>query len=191
MIGKRWGSRMELIRELNDGDIGEEFSRNLGEVRYQMRRASRAVVFDSAGRIAVLDVTKKGYHKLPGGGLEPGEDITAALNREVKEEVGVEIEVRGELGVIVEFRERHQFMQFSYCYYAHVVGDGEPTNFTQDELDKGFMLRWIELDDAIRFMEDDKPVDYIGKFILKRDLLFLKKMKEKLGESNGREGRVR
>jgi hypothetical protein len=82
-------------------------------------------------------------------------------------------------------------MQFSYCYYADVVGEGEPTNFTQDEQDKGFMLQWIELDDAIRLMEEDKPVDYVGKFILMRDLLFLKKMKEMLGEFNGGEGKVR
>jgi ADP-ribose pyrophosphatase YjhB (NUDIX family) len=183
-IGKWRRFGMEFLCELNDGDIGMERLQTSGEVRYRLRRACRAVIFDDAGKIAILDVTKLGYHKLPGGGLEPGEDNIAALHREVKEETGVEIEIRGGLGVIIECREQHLFLQFSTCYYANALGKGKPTSFTQEELDDGFMLKWVELDEAIRLMEGDHPVDYVGKFILKRDLLFLRTMKEKLGKFN-------
>ncbi|KAA0205648.1 hypothetical protein EDM68_04920 [Candidatus Uhrbacteria bacterium] len=41
---------------------------------WRERRASRAVVFDEKDRVAFLFVSKHGYYKLPGGGIEEGED---------------------------------------------------------------------------------------------------------------------
>ena len=39
---------------------------------FEKRQAARAVVFDTAGNISLLRVSKHHYHKLPGGGaLKP------------------------------------------------------------------------------------------------------------------------
>ncbi|MEO8862807.1 MAG: NUDIX domain-containing protein [Candidatus Saccharimonadales bacterium] len=55
---------------------------------FRERRAARAVLLDDNAQVHMLNVSKHGYHKLPGGGIEAGEDILSALERELMEEVG-------------------------------------------------------------------------------------------------------
>ena len=50
----------------------------------------RAVVVDPAGRIALVRHTYDERWYLPGGGVEAGEAIAAAIQREVREELGLD-----------------------------------------------------------------------------------------------------
>ena len=60
----------------------------------RLRDAARAVVLDSDGRILLVRFEFPDRHvwACPGGGLEPGESHEDALRRELREEVGLEIE---------------------------------------------------------------------------------------------------
>ena len=166
---------MELIKEIYENDIGYK-DENI-EIAYKIRKASRSIVFNNSGKIALLYVSKNNYHKLPGGGIEIGEDINTALHREIMEEVGVNIEVLGEIGTIIEYRDKHELLQISYCYYSKVKGDSKETSFTDEERDAGFQLKWVKLDEALSILQEDTPDNYVGKFIKNRDLLFLEKAK--------------
>lgn len=167
---------MELLREMYDSDIGEENPKQKNS--YFVRKAARIVLVNDSGQVALLNVTKDGYHKLPGGGVEEGEDIQEALCREAMEEVGAKISVVGEVGVIIEYRAQHELLQISYCYYGKVIGDIDKPQFTSIELQDGFQLVWMKLEDAIETIRNDQPTKYIGRFIQKRDLCFLLKAKE-------------
>jgi len=160
---------MELLKEIKD----KEFPSN--ESTLEIREASRAVLFDDDGLIPLLFVSKHNYHKLPGGGIDDGEDKAKALVREILEEVGSEIKVTGEVGKIIEFRSKWNLKQTSYCYLGKIISKGEP-NFTKKELNQGFTIVWLSLKDAISKIKKDKPKNYSGSFIQKRDLVFLKKM---------------
>jgi 8-oxo-dGTP diphosphatase len=163
---------MDLISEIYEKDIG--FNYEDKHISYKLRKASRAIVLNESQEIALLFVSKNNYHKLPGGGIEHGENIEIALNREVMEEVGVSIYVLGEIGTIIEYRDKHELLQISYCYYSEVKEDiGEPS-FTEDEKNNGFQLKWVTLEEAISILENDAPDNYVGKFIQSRDLMFLK-----------------
>lgn len=162
---------MELLKEIKD----KEFPRD--ESTLKIREALRAVLFDENGLIPLLFVSKYNYHKLPGGGIDGGEDRAKALVREVLEEVGSEIEVTGEVGKIVEFRSKWNFKQTSYCYLGKVISRGDP-DFTEEELSQEFKLVWLSLDEAISKVESDKPENYEGSFVQKRDIVFLKKVKQ-------------
>ncbi len=146
------------------------------------REASRAVLLDENDLLPLLCVTKKGYHKLPGGGIDEGESREGALRREVKEEVGSQIKITGEIGEIIEQRAKYNFKQVSYCYLGKITTKGNP-QFTEGELAKGFRVIWLSLDDAIMQVENDKPNDYEGIFIQQRDLEFLKAAKKMLSIS--------
>jgi len=142
--------------------------------KFEVRRAARAVVFDNDRNIGILYVGKYNYHKLPGGGLEGDESIDEALKRECLEEIGCNTETFGELGEIIEYRDKWSLKQHSYCYMANVVGEKEKPDFTQKEIDNGFKIKWMPLEDAIKLLENDKPEGYEGGFIQIRDCNFLK-----------------
>ena len=75
---------MKNILVINDEDVGLETNK---DADYKPRTAARAVL-KKDGRIALLHVTKHNYYKLPGGGVDEGESIEQALERELLEEVG-------------------------------------------------------------------------------------------------------
>lgn len=83
---------MKLIQTLNPEGVTEEEAAS-----YRIRTTVRAIVYDKDGDIAVLNVSKWKYHKLPGGGVNDGEDVNGALKRECREELGCEIDMYNEL----------------------------------------------------------------------------------------------
>ncbi len=166
---------MELLRTLTDHDIGLEISE---ETKFCVRNASRAVIFNSDNKIALLSIGKHNYHKLPGGGIEEEENWQDAILREAMEEIGAPITLRGiKLGKIEEYRHRHNMHQISYCSIADLSGPLEDLNRTEEEIDNEQFPLWVALDEAIEIMEHDFPGDYEGRFIKIRDLTFLKKAK--------------
>lgn len=143
---------------------------------FKTREASRAIAFDEEGLIPLLFVSKFKYHKLPGGGLEGKEDVKEACKRELLEETGCVIEIGEEVGMVTECREKWNLHQTSYCFFGKILKKGK-TSFEQSEIDDGFQLVWMTLDEAIKTLEDDKPQSYEGEFIQQRDLAFLKEAK--------------
>ena len=163
---------MKLLKTIQFDNLTPEEKGKL-----EFRQAARAVVFDNNKKVALLFVSAKGYHKLPGGGVEEGESLEEALKRECREEIGCEIKITGEIGTIVEYRTFFNVKQESFCYVAEVVGEkGEPM-FMDDEIEEGFMIKWVNFDEAIKLMEADQSSDYQGKFIKIRELAFLKEVK--------------
>jgi len=159
---------MNILKEINPAGLDEE------EVSgFRVRRAVRAVLTDDDDLIALLDVKKQNYHKLPGGGVEKDEDNVMALKRECLEETGCIIEVGEEVGSVVEYREKFKLKQISDCYLARVVGKKREPAFTDSELKNRFELMWVTIDEAIKLLEADEPMDYEGSFIRERDLTFL------------------
>lgn len=164
---------MKLLKTIQLSDLPES-ERQI----YRFRRAARAIVFDSDNKIALLHNAKHNYHKLPGGGVEAGEDVMAALKRECLEEIGCAVEVLGEIGSIVEYRDEYKLRQESYCYLARLRGDKCRSNFTRDEEADGFSSLWLPLPEAIRLIENERPNDYSGKYIVQRDLAFLREFEK-------------
>lgn len=88
-----------------------------------------AVVIDD-GRVLLIQRGRepsKGKWSLPGGRLEMGEMLEAAVKREAREETGLEIETDGIAGVydlIVRDGDEISFHYVIIDYYAHQVSGG-------------------------------------------------------------------
>lgn len=169
---------MQLLKEIYHDDIGLENSSEV--VKYEIRKASRAVLINEINKIAILYVSKDGYYKLPGGGIEKNETVEEALRREVYEEVGSDIEVINKIGIIIEYREAYEQLQISYNYTCKTRDELISPKFTQIELEHGFELKWMTIDDAIRAIESYKGHKYLAKFISLRDLIILREANNKI-----------
>lgn len=174
---------MKLIKELGLESFPKD---KLATAR--LRRAVRAIVYDADHNIALLHVSNLGYYKLPGGGIEDGENVIDALKRECLEEIGCEIETEEELGMTIEFRAEHDLKQESFFYTAHVVGEkGEPS-LTEVEHGMGFKTVWVSLEEAISLGEKSRTDDYQGRFVVPRDFTVLRELQSKKDFENGDNG---
>jgi len=69
----------------------------------ELRVVARTLIVNQTGELLLCRGSGGGFWVLPGGTLEPGEDLPAAARREAEEEVGLAVSV-GPLVYVQEFR---------------------------------------------------------------------------------------
>jgi len=89
------------------------------------------------------------------------------------EETGCRARIGKLVGTIVERRELFGLVQISHCYLARAVSFGK-TSFEAGEKSAGFSLKWVSPKGAKALLEKSQPENYEGKFIVARDLAFVK-----------------
>jgi 8-oxo-dGTP diphosphatase len=85
-------------------------------------RVRAGVVIVEDGRLAVIERHREDRHyfTLPGGGVDAGETVERAAVREALEELGVEVELLGPIGLVV-FHRRDRVTHQHY-FGARIVG---------------------------------------------------------------------
>lgn len=169
---------MECLKILTNEDLGlDKVELNSPRIRY----GARGIVMRNDGKIAIFNKTKKNEYKLPGGGIDKGEDPKVAYHREVLEETGCKIEIVEELGTIEEERSSDNFKQISYLYSARVIEDTGVLGLTEKEKKEGAKLIWVEPKDGLRLItecfDNLKASEYEDlyhtKFVVLRDKFIL------------------
>jgi 8-oxo-dGTP pyrophosphatase MutT (NUDIX family) len=160
---------MQILKIINLDNVTEEIAN-----KFKPRLAARGVVFNADNNVAIIPVSKHNYHKLPGGGFEKNETEVEAFRRECLEEIGFDVEVVSELGLIVEYRAQFSTIQTSYCYIGKIVGEKKETALTEHEISRGFKEPiWVPLKEALEIVSTSNPNNYAGAFIKERDTLIL------------------
>lgn len=164
---------MNLIGFLDDKTVTHPNLR-LNPKGWKVRTAVRSVLFDNSGKVALLYLRNQGIYKIPGGGVEPGENLPLALEREIAEETGCIARTISGLGAFVEHKENFEMIQVSYCYISEVVKHGKP-DFTDKEIADGFELLWADnLKKAIQISGEVKTEGYNNQYMAVRDHEILK-----------------
>jgi len=168
---------MKLLRTISNKDFGYTEADESG---FRQREAARAVLLDHRGYVSVLSVDDGNFHKIPGGGVKDGESTIQALRREVIEEAGANsIDIVGEVGSILEYRDG--LKQYSYCYIAKVSGKLRRPEFDKKERRDGYNAPvWMPIDDAIELFKSDKPPFARAQFMSLRDRTFLEEARKLL-----------
>jgi len=144
-------------------------------INYKTREASRAVVFDNERRVAVLHATKYNYYKLPGGGIENEESPEIALKRECLEEIGCNVEILKDLGIILEYRKKYNLINKSYCYIAKLIGEKGNPQLMQDEIEEGFETVWLTIEEVLDKVKSGKKEVYEAQYMIARDTMILER----------------
>ena len=128
----------------------KNYDPNLDEI---YRVAVRGIIFIDGKLLMTED--KYGEVKLPGGGIDQGEDDVQALVREVKEETGYDVKVETivPFGEIEEKRlSVHEPMiwhQISRLYFCEVHSEQGTCDYTENEKKYGFRQVLYTLEEAL------------------------------------------
>ncbi|MDX1701575.1 MAG: NUDIX domain-containing protein [Melioribacteraceae bacterium] len=99
-----------------------------------MRIRSGAII-EIDGKIALIKRVRSNheYFVFPGGGVEEGESLEAAAIREIKEELGIVIEIEKLLTTISFNNSMQYYFQAKYKTGVFGTGDGEEFKHTDTE----------------------------------------------------------
>ena len=120
--------------------------------RHQHVVTVTAFVPDGAGRVLLVKPNGRGW-ELPGGRVEPGEDVARAAVREVAEETGCEVEAEAVLGIDCRVSDPEMLMVRFRCRY--VGGEPRPSDETPE-------VGWFSYDDARAMAPDEPSASRIG-----------------------------
>ena len=142
--------------------------------RFRVRKAVRAIIFDDENNIAIVHAAKRNFYELPGGGVEDGEDFKEAITRECREEIGCEVIIEKEIGMITEYKRRESLKKETYCYVGRIIGEKGELNLSDHERDLKISIAWVPRDKALTLIQSsDKPISDIAEFSIQRDVIFL------------------
>ena len=151
------------------------------------RNIARAIVVDDEGYYYFVrarrddDFGRAVLIETSGGGVEDGEDLEIAIKRELKEELGVDVDVICKIGVVSDYYNVIHRHNINNYYLCKVKSFGDK-NLTQDEIEC-FHLSTLKLtyDEAVKEYEKCSTTK-IGRLVANRELPVLKVAKKIIGK---------
>ncbi len=139
------------------------------------RQIARAIVFDDEKNLYFVravrddDFGKAILIETAGGGVEQGESLWEAVRRELREELGVEVEILCKLGVVSDYYNLIHRHNISNYYLCKIVSFGS-TNMTNEEINN-FRLSTLKMgfQDAVREYEQCADTK-LGRLVAKREV---------------------
>ena len=147
------------------------------------RAIVRAIVIDNDGYFYFVRVDRDDEFgravliETSGGGVESGEDLIEAIHRELREELGVEVDVLCKIGVVSDYYNLIHRHNINNYYLCRIVSFGDK-HMTADEIDS-FHLSTLKLSFEEAAKEYiDCSCTKLGRLICNRELPVLHRAKE-------------
>lgn len=163
---------MKLLKSLKDDQYPKA-------TLYHTRISARGVCLNGRGEIGLTHLLAddkfghRDYYELPGGGKKLGESVLVSAIREMKEELGVDVELVAKLGVIHDFYNLISQENFSYYYLFKVTTEGA-NHLEPREAGLIDQIVWVPLQKAIALYENQMKIKGVGLLVARRELPILK-----------------
>ena len=144
------------------------------------RRIARAIVVDDSGNFYFVRAVRDDEFgaatliETSGGGVEPGEALEAAIQRELREELGAEVEVLCRIGVVSDYYNLIHRHNINHYFLCRVRSFGD-RHLTEDEREQ-YPLSTLKLtfDEAVAEY-GRRACTPLGRLIANRELPILKR----------------
>ena len=147
------------------------------------RQIVRAIVFDDEGWFYFVRASRDDQFgkatliETSGGGVEQGEDLLSAIHRELREELGAEVEVVAKIGVVSDYYNLIHRHNVNHYYLCRATSFGEK-HLMPDEIER-FHLSTLRLTfDEAEAEYERRACTPIGRLIADRELPALKRARE-------------
>jgi len=143
-----------------------------------LRISARAIVLNELNQIALTHIQAddhfghRDYYELPGGGVQDGESIYRAVQREIMEELGFHTRLVGEIGEVYDYynliKQENRSIYFilkcdNYC----------GTNWQPRELQLIKEIIWVPIKEAI-YLYETMQDELVGRLVKQRELPVLR-----------------
>ena len=142
----------EVLKSFSDADFGledKDFSNT------KKRTIVRGIVVDQAGNVAVFNKRVANEYKLPGGVVKDGESTEDTFLKEIKREIGCEIEIIEDIGIVEERMSQDEVVQETYVYVGRVLEKGK-IDYQNQEIDEFGKVMWVSPEEALKLISDYK-----------------------------------
>ena len=147
------------------------------------RQIVRAIVFDDEGWFYFVRASRDDQFgkatliETSGGGVEQGEDLLSAIHRELREELGAEVEVVAKIGVVSDYYNLIHRHNVNHYYLCRATSFGEK-HLMPDEIER-FHLSTLRLTfEEAEAEYERRACTPIGWLIAARELPVLKRARE-------------
>jgi len=160
---------VKIIATITDRDVlGTE-----GLSHTRPRHAARGIVINQQGLMAVMYMGKFDLYCLPGGGVEGGENVRAALKREIMEETGCSCDYVEPLAIVEENRFCHNFTQINHYFLVKTLSAPGETSLTYKETQADTHVMWFPPEKARELISAARHEQPQRRFIQARDTAIL------------------
>lgn len=169
---------MKMISEILFSPGLEKINRK----KLYFRKTARAVIFSkNFEKILMLFSEKHNDYTFPGGGLDKGEVYKEALQRELKEEIGLlEFNIIKPCGQILEVRKSMSNPKFIYKqlskYFIVSASKFGKRNLQPNEKKMGLHTVWIDPKQAYEYNLKSIDLSKENRVCLRRENVILKKI---------------
>jgi len=163
----------ELYLELTDAEWPDEGATHT-------RQVARAIVYDDEGYLYFVRADRDdafGRSKLietSGGGVDPGETPDEAIKRELREELGAEVETICKLGVVSDYYNLIHRHNMTHYFLCRAVSFGEKALLDYEINRFHLTTARVRPEEARREYEEDRFCR-LGRLIAARELPILDK----------------
>ncbi|QAA32549.1 NUDIX domain-containing protein [Clostridium manihotivorum] len=123
------------------------FGEKIAGIQYKDRIGVYGIALNKEGKVGTIKKIDKYF--LPGGGLEMNEDYEQCLKRELLEETGYEVDIKGYIGEAILYHQTRTKKYLRGIGHFYII---DLLNLTNKKIEEDHELVWLDPEECIKLL---------------------------------------